>query len=65
MWAREQSVSYLKQYIRAKKETPWVVNMCPIIEERAKCSLQFLGGMSGDWYGQRSACYYYQQKVKE
>jgi len=48
MWAREQSVHYLKQYIRARKITPWVVGMCPGSEERAKSTLQYLGGMAGD-----------------
>ena len=66
MWAREQSVCYLKQYIRARNETPWIVNMHPSIEERAQCALQYLGGMAGDWYGNQSDCYYYYaQKVKE
>jgi len=66
MWAREQSVSYLKQYIRARKATPWVVNACPGSEERARCAIQYLGGMAGDWYGNRSDCqYYYPQRKQE
>jgi hypothetical protein len=66
MWAREQSITYLKQYICARNTTPWVVKMCPSSEERARSILQYLGGMAGDWYGQRSDCtYYYPQKVKE
>ena len=66
MWAREQSYSYLKQDIRAREATPWVVSMCPDSEERARCSIQYLGGLAGDWYGNRSACtYYHPQKVKE
>ena len=66
MWAREQSVHYLKQYIRARKATPWVVNACPDSEERARCAIQYLGGITGDWYGNRSDCqYYHPQKVKE
>ena len=35
MWAREQSVRYLQQYIHARNETPWVVRMCPGIESFA------------------------------
>ena len=66
MWAREQSVNYLKQYIRARKATPWIVNACPSSEERARCAIQYLGGMAGDWYGNRSDChYYYPQKKQE
>jgi hypothetical protein len=65
MWAREQSVHYLKQYIRAQKATPWVVNMCPGSEERARSALQYLGGMAGDWYGNRSDCYYYYPQRKQ
>ena len=66
MWAREQSIHYLKQYIRARKATPWVVNACPSSEERARSAIQYLGGMAGDWYPYRSDCsYYHPQKVKE
>jgi hypothetical protein len=65
MWAREQSVHYLKQYIRARKATPWVVNACPCTEERARSALQYLGGMAGDWYGNRSDCHYYYEQKKE
>jgi len=64
MWAREQSVCYLKQYIRAQTATPWVVNAGS--EERARLALQYLGGMAGDWYGNRSDChYYYPQRRQE
>jgi hypothetical protein len=63
MWAREQSVRYLQQYIHARNETPWVTTMCPDIEDRARSALQYLGGIAGDWYGQRSDCtYYYPQR---
>jgi hypothetical protein len=63
MWAREQSVHFLKQYIHARKATPWVVNACPGIEEQARSALQYLGGMADDWYGNRSNCtYYYPQR---
>jgi hypothetical protein len=65
MWAREQSVSYLKQYIRARKATPWVVNACPGSEEQARLILQYLGGMAGDWYGNRSDCHYYYPQRKQ
>ena len=66
MWAREQSVCYLKQYIRAQKATPWVVNAYPGSEERARSALQYLGGIAGDWYGNRSDCdYYYPQRKQE
>jgi hypothetical protein len=59
MWAREQSVCFLKQYIRARNNTRWVTNMCPGVEQRARETLQYLGGMAGDWYGNRSNCHYY------
>ena len=66
MWAREQSYCYLKQYIRARKATTWVVNACPSSEERARSAIQYLGGMAGDWYGNRSDCqYYYPQRKQE
>jgi hypothetical protein len=66
MWAREQSFCYLKQYIHARKATPWIVDTCPNIEQRARDTLQYLGGMAGDWYPYRSACtYYHVQKVKQ
>ena len=65
MWAREQSVHYLKQYIRARKATPWVVNACPSSEERARSAIQYLGGMAGDLYGNRSDCHYYYPQRKQ
>jgi len=65
MWAREQSVHYLKQYIRARKATPWVVNAYPGSEERARSALQYLGGIAGDWYGNRSDCHYYYPQRKQ
>jgi hypothetical protein len=65
MLPREQSVHYLKQYIRARKATPWVVNACPGSEERARSALQYLGGMAGDWYGNRSDCHYYYPQRKQ
>jgi len=67
MWAREQSVRYLQQYIQARNETPWVTKMCPDIEDRARETLQYLGGMAGDWYPYRSNCTYYhaQRNVNE
>ena len=65
MLPREQSFNYLKQYIVAQKATPWIAKMNHI-EDRARCALQYLGGMAGDWYGNQSACtYYHPQKVKE
>jgi hypothetical protein len=65
MWAREQSVCYLKQYIRARKATPWAVSACPGSEERARYALQHLGGMAGDWYGNRSDCHYFYPQRKQ
>jgi hypothetical protein len=64
MWAREQSIHYLKQYIHARNNTPWIVNTHLDIEERARYALQYLGGIAGDWYGQRSDCTYYYSQVK-
>jgi len=65
MWAREQSIHYLRQYIHARKTTPWVANMCPNSEERAKYAIQYLGGMAGDWYGNQSDCHYYYPQRKQ
>ena len=65
MWAREQSFNYLKQYIVAQKASPWIAKMNHV-EDRARCALQHLGGLAGDWYGNRSDCHYYHpQKAKE
>ena len=65
MLPREQSFNYLKQYIVAQKASPWIAKMNHV-EDRARCAIQYLGGMAGDWYGNRSDCqYYYPQKVKE
>ena len=64
MWAREQSVCYLKQYIVAKKATPWIAMMNDV-EDRARSALQHLGGMAGDWYGNRSDCHYYYPQRKQ
>ena len=65
MLPREQSFNYLKQYIVAQKATPWIAKMNHV-EDRARCALQYLGGMAGDWYGNQSACtYYHPQKVKK
>lgn len=64
MWAREQSVHYLKQYIVAQKTTPWIAKM-NAVEDRARCALQHLGGIAGDWYGNQSDCYYYYPQRKQ
>ena len=64
MWAREQSVCYLKQYIVAQKATPWIAMMNDV-EDRARSALQHLGGMAGDWYGNRSDCHYYYPQRKQ
>lgn len=66
MWAREQSLCYLKQYIRARNVGPWIVKMHPSIEERARWALQYLDGMAGDWYPHRNDCaYYYPQRNQD
>ena len=65
MWAREQSFNYLKQYIRAQTATPWIAKMNET-EDRARCALQHLGGMAGDWFPYRHECqYYYPQRKQE
>ena len=58
MWAREQSFNYLKQNIRAQTATPWIAKMNEP-EDRARCALQHLGGMAGDWFPYRHECHYY------
>jgi hypothetical protein len=66
MWAREQSYSYLRQYIRAKDVAPWVVGMYPGIEQRARENLQHLGGLGSSWDIRRSDCtYYYPQRNQD
>ena len=65
MWAREQSFNYLKQYIVAQKASPGIAKM-NAVEDRARCALQHLGGMAGDWFPYRHECqYYYPQRKQE
>jgi hypothetical protein len=66
MTPREQSFCYLKQYIRAQRETPWIAKM-NAVEDRARCALQHLGGMTGDWYPYHphECHYYYPQRKQE
>ena len=45
----EQSRIYLKQYLRARRATPWIVHQHASIENRAVDSLQDLDGIAGDW----------------
>ena len=59
MNALEQSKAYLRQYLRARRDTPWIVSQHPSIEDRARMALQLLGGIAGDWNTNRSYCYYY------
>lgn len=55
----EQSLVYLRQYLRARRATPWIVAQHLSIEERAVDSLQDLDGMAGDWNTSRPYGYYY------
>jgi hypothetical protein len=65
MTPREQSFSYLKQYIRARTAAPWIAKMNDV-EDRARFALQHLGGMAGDWFPYRHECqYYYPQRKQE
>jgi hypothetical protein len=65
MLPREQSFCYLKQYIVTQKATPWIAKMNHV-EDRARCALQHLGGMAGDWFPYRHECqYYYPQRKQE
>jgi hypothetical protein len=59
MNALEQSKAYLRQYLRARHATPWIVSQHPSIEDRARWALQLLDGMAGDWNTSRPYCYYY------
>ena len=54
----EQSLAYLRQYIRTQKVAPWVAKMNEV-EDRARWALQHLGGIAGDWNTSRPYCYYY------
>jgi hypothetical protein len=53
----EQSRIYLKQYLRARRDTPWIVH--DSMTARAVDSLQDLDGMTEDWNTNRPYCYYY------
>ena len=61
----EQSRIYLKQYLRARRATPWIVHQHASIEDRAVSSLQDLDGIAGDWNTNRSYCYYYYPQRKQ
>ena len=55
----EQSKAYLRQYLAARRATPWIVAQHPSMADRAVDSLQLLDGIAGDWNTNRSYCYYY------
>ena len=59
----EQSKSYLRQYLTARRATPWIVAQHPSMADRAVDSLQLLDGMAGDWNTSRPYCYYYLQST--
>ena len=59
----EQSKAYLRQYLRARRVTPWIVTQHPSMADRAVDSLQLLDGMAGDWNTTRPYCYYYLQRT--
>jgi hypothetical protein len=57
----EQSKAYLRQYLTARRATPWIVTQHASITDRAVDCLQLLDGIAGDWNTNRSYCYYYLQ----
>jgi hypothetical protein len=59
----EQSQIYLRQYLAARRATPWIVAQHPSIEDRAVDSLQLLDGIAGYWNTNRPYCYYYLQST--
>jgi hypothetical protein len=59
----EQSKAYLRQYLTARRATPWIVTQHPSMADRAGNSLQLLDGIAGDWNTNRSYCYYYLQST--
>ena len=59
----EQSQIYLRQYLAARRVTPWIVAQHASITDRAVDSLQLLDGMAGDWNTSRPYCYYYLQRT--
>ena len=59
----EQSQAYLRQYLRARRATPWIVAQHPGMADRAVDSLQLLDGIAGDWNTTRPYCYYYLQRT--
>ena len=59
----EQSLVYLRQYLQARRATPWIVDQHPSIEDRARRCLQDLDGIAGDWNTSRHYCYYYLQRT--
>ena len=59
----EQSLVYLRQYLQARRATPWIVAQHPSIADRARWCLQDLDGIAGDWNTSRHYCYYYLQST--
>ena len=59
----EQSLVYLRQYLAARRATPWIVDQHHSIEDRARWCLQDLDGMAGDWNTGKPYCYYYLQRT--
>jgi len=53
----EQSLVYLRQYLAARRATPWIVHAS--MTDRAVDSLQDLDGIAGDWNTRRPYGYYY------
>jgi hypothetical protein len=59
----EQSNCYLRQYLAARRATPWIVHQHASITDRAVESLQLLDGIAGDWNTSRPYCYYYYPQI--
>ena len=57
MTSKEQSIWFLRQYIQAKRLTPWIADRA---EQEAIIRLQAIGGIAGTWRTDYSECTYNQ-----
>ena len=61
MTAKEQSIVMLRDYIKARRLTPWIASYA---EQAMIHILQELGGMAGTWRNDYSECtYYHPQRI--
>ena len=56
MTAKGQALCMLREFIQARRETPWLADWFEMLSEREDCwmgprfLIMRLGGMAGNWY---------------